>query len=65
MSVTHYAPGFEARPRNGFFGGIGNMFSILGAARNAAAAAEAGRRPAMADLKILGIDPKAFDGVRF
>ncbi len=65
MSATHVTAGPSARSRTSFFGGIGAMFSILGAARNAAAAAEAGRRPAMADLKILGIDPKAFDGVRF
>ena len=65
MSATHYAAGFEARPRRSFFGGIGTMFAILGAARNASAAAEAGHRPAAADLRILGIDAKAFDGVRF
>lgn len=65
MSATHYTPGFEARPRNGFFGGLGSMFSILGAARNAAAAAKAGRRPDAEDLRILGIDAKSFDGVRF
>ncbi len=49
----------------GFFGGIGTMFAILGAARNASAAAQAGRRPAASDLRVLGIDPKSFDGVRF
>ncbi|MFM9859964.1 hypothetical protein RUR49_16005 [Pseudoxanthobacter sp. M-2] len=64
MSATHYTAGLEARPRNSFFGGIGTMFAILGAARNASAAAQAGRRPAASDLRVLGIDPKSFDGVR-
>jgi len=65
MSATHYTSGLEARPRNGFFRSVGTMFAILGAARNASAAAQAGYRPAAADLRVLGIDPKSFDGVRF
>jgi hypothetical protein len=65
MSATHYTAGLEARPRNSFFGSISNAFAILGAARNAAAAANNGRLPAPADLRVLGIDAKAFDGVRF
>jgi hypothetical protein len=65
MSATHYTTGLRARPRNGFFSSVGTLFAILGAARSAAHAAKSGRRPDMDDLRVLGIDPKSFDGVRF
>jgi hypothetical protein len=65
MSAPHPIAGPPSRPRNGFFRSVGSMLAVFGAARNAAAAAEAGRRPDKADLRLLGIDPTAFDGVRF
>jgi hypothetical protein len=43
---------------------IASFFAMLSAARACAAAVESHRRPADADLRELGIDPKAFASVR-
>jgi hypothetical protein len=45
-------------------GRIAAFFAIFAAARNCAAALEVSRRPAAVDLRQLGIDPKAFVGIR-
>ena len=43
---------------------IGRAFAVFSAARSAAAAVEAGRRPNARDLKTLGIDADHFDRIR-
>ncbi len=44
----------------GLFDAIASFFGIFGAAIKASAAVENGRTPKAADLRTLGIDPKAF-----
>jgi len=44
--------------------GVGEFFSMMASAINAAAAVEAGRRPHARDLRQLGIDPLRFNRVR-
>lgn len=44
--------------------GIGEFFTMMGSAINAAAALETGRRPNSRDLRRLGIDPMRFNNVR-
>jgi hypothetical protein len=44
--------------------GIASFFATMSAARACAAAVQFNRRPADADLRQLGIDPKAFASVR-
>lgn len=43
---------------------VGSFFEILGAARRAAGAINAGRRADPEALRILGIDPEAFNKIR-
>lgn len=50
----------QSAPTTGLFAGIASFFAIFGAAIKASAAVENGRKPASADLRTLGIDPKAF-----
>ena len=43
---------------------IGSVFEIFGAARRAAGAVNAGRRPDAQALRTLGIDPADFNKIR-
>lgn len=47
------------------FSRIGALLDVFGSALAASRAVEASRRPAASDLRTLGIDPKAFRGIRF
>jgi hypothetical protein len=42
---------------------IGGFFDVFGSAVAASRAVEANRRPRASDLRMLGIDPKAFDKI--
>jgi hypothetical protein len=44
--------------------GLGEFFSMMGSAINAAAAVETGRRPSASDLRQLGIDPMRFSRIK-
>ena len=48
-------------PFQGLFTKVADMFRLIGAAASAANAVENHRTPAAADLRELGIDPKAFN----
>lgn len=59
MSVNVLKAG--STPFQGFFAAVSGFFRLFGAAASAAHAVENHRTPATADLRTLGIDPKAFN----
>ena len=59
MSVTILKSG--SMPFQGLFTKVVDAFRLIGAAAAAANAVENHRTPATADLRTLGIDPKAFN----
>jgi len=44
---------------------LGSTLAVLGAAREAAIAVDAQRKPSRAALTKLGVDPQSFDEIRF
>ncbi len=50
--------------RKSAFAGLGGLFATFGSAVAVAHAVEAGRKPQAHHLKVLGIDPRAFDAIR-
>jgi hypothetical protein len=50
------------KPRNAF-AAIGDFFDVFGSAIAVSSAVEANRKPRTSDLRVLGIDPAAFNQI--